>query len=120
MEKYSQGVQVYKKTVLIKEELYGENNESLLLSLKNLGQCHYMNKSESEAINVFERAISLGEKVIPTMTEKEPRRQAQMNLSEIMFTLFSLYDAAKSYQKAIDVIDKQHNLMKELHGEKST
>lgn len=41
------------------------------------------------------------------------------NYSEILFTLYSLHDAMRNYDKALEVIDLHNAAIKSIHGEKS-
>mmetsp|Transcript_40085 Transcript_40085/g.38605 ORF Transcript_40085/g.38605 Transcript_40085/m.38605 type:complete len:241 (-) Transcript_40085:39-761(-) len=94
--------------------------ETLILPLKNLGQVQFLNKMHSEAIETLCRSVQIAYKALEGEFSKEQKNSFRTHLSEMLYTLYSLYDSTKSYERALQVSLQHNDIAKQLHGEKSS
>ena len=64
-------VEMYGNLVTIKEAYYGIESESMIVSLKNLGQAQQINEQYDEANETLERGIRIARKVIESGKSKD-------------------------------------------------
>ncbi len=116
---YSKAIETYGDLIASKEKYYGPGAEQLVQPLKNLGQCQHMTGAFEESIATFKKSIEIAEKQLATGKPRDPK-DMRKHLGEILFTLFSIFDSMQQYTEAHEQIKKHHEVVKEIHGEKST
>lgn len=84
--RFKEAQQMYQDVVESKTIFYGENSETLLVPLKNLAQCQFVNREGSNCLSTFERALSIANDAITNETAKDVK-----NVQNIRIELLTLY-----------------------------
>jgi tetratricopeptide (TPR) repeat protein len=104
IDKYNEAEKLYRRSLSIKEKIFGEENFELLSSLNNLVLLYRRQGRYEEAEPLFQRLIAISEK---TLGKGHPRVVEAMNSMAVFYEKHGNYAKAELlFQRALEISEK--------------